>query len=131
MTRAIQFALATAALLLATLAPAQTVSISVNPASLLEDGTPNFTYTVTRSPISATPTTVNITTTGTATSSVDYTGGVLTVVIPANSATATITLNPTADTILEPDETVILTVAPGSYTVGSPSSATGTIQNDE
>ena len=42
------------------------------------------------------------------------------------------TIDPTADTTVEPDETVILTVAPGTgYNVGTPSSATGTITNDD
>src|SRR5438477_178575 len=38
----------------------------------------------------------------------------------------------TADTTVEADETAIMTVAAGSgYTVGSPSSDTGTIHNDD
>ena len=41
------------------------------------------------------------------------------------------TVNPSAE-VSEPDETVILTVAAGTgYNVGSPSSATGTILNDD
>ncbi|MBK8067591.1 MAG: DUF11 domain-containing protein [Rhodanobacteraceae bacterium] len=110
-----------------------TVSIAVTPASVLENGAGNLTYTVTRSPSLPTATTVNIGTAGTATSGGDYTGGgIATLVIPSNSSTATITIDPTGDTTVEPDETVILSVASGSgYTVGSPISATGTIQNDD
>ena len=111
---------------------APTVSIAVSPASVSEDGATNLTYTVTRSTALATPTTVNITTAGTATSGSDYTGGVATVIIPANATTATITINPSVDGAVEPDETVTLTVAAGTgYTVGAPSSATGTILNDD
>jgi hypothetical protein len=107
------------------------VRIGVNPASVLEDGTGTLQYTVTRSDNLSLPTTVNITPGGTA-SAGDYTGGVATVVIPASATTATITIDPTADTTVEPDETVIMTVAPGTaYTVGSPSSATATILNDD
>src|SRR6185503_7706962 len=42
------------------------------------------------------------------------------------------TIDPTADTTVEPDETVILTVAAGTgYNVGAPNAATGTITNDD
>ncbi|WP_312772289.1 putative Ig domain-containing protein [Pseudoxanthomonas mexicana] len=115
-----------------TVSPPPSVSISVSPASVSEDGATNLTYTVTRSLNLTSPTTVNITTSGTATSGVDYTGGVATVVIPAGATTATITINPTVDGTVEADETVILTVAAGTgYTVGVPASATGNILNDD
>ncbi len=109
-----------------------TVSIAVAPASVTEDGATNLIYTVTRSLNLSSATTVNISTSGTATAGVDYTGGVATVVIPAGATTATITIDPTPDTQVEADETVILTVAAGTgYTVGAPASATGTILNDD
>ncbi|MCB1600993.1 MAG: DUF11 domain-containing protein [Xanthomonadales bacterium] len=113
-------------------APSPSVSISVSPAAVSEDGASNLTYTVTRSLNLASPTVVNITTGGTATSGVDYTGGVATVTILAGATTATINIDPSVDGMVEPDETVTLTIAPGSgYTVGTPSSATGTILNDD
>ncbi len=109
-----------------------TVSIAVSPASVAEDGTGNLTYTVTRSAASASSLTVNLTTSGTATSGSDYTGAASSLVIPANATSATLTIDPTADTISEANETVIVSIASGSgYTVGTPSSATGTINNDE
>lgn len=112
--------------------PAPSVSIAVSPASVSEDGATNLTYTVTRSLNLASATVVNITTGGTATSGVDYTGGVATVNIPGGATTATFTINPTVDGTVETDETVTLTVAAGTgYTVGAPSSATGTILNDD
>ncbi|MES2672321.1 MAG: putative Ig domain-containing protein [Pseudomonadota bacterium] len=115
-----------------TVSPPPTVSIAVAPASVSEDGATNLTYTVTRSLNLSSPTVVNITTGGTATAGVDYTGGVATVNIPAGATTATITINPTADATVEANETVILTVAAGTgYTVGAPASATGTILNDD
>lgn len=108
------------------------VSIAVAPASVSEDGATNLTYTVTRSVASASPLTVNLTTSGTATSSTDYIGGAATVTIAANATTATLVINPTIDANVEADETVILTVATGTgYTVGAPASATGTILNDD
>jgi hypothetical protein len=54
------------------------------------------------------------------------------VTFTAGSSTATVTIDPEADTTVEPDETVVLTVTTGiGYTVGSPSGATGTISNDD
>ena len=115
-----------------TISPPPTVSIAVAPASVTEDGATNLIYTVTRSLNLSSPTVVNITAGGTATSGTDYTGGVATVSIPAGATTATITINPTVDATVEADETVILTVAAGGgYTVGAPASATGTITNDD
>ncbi len=115
-----------------TVSPPPTVSIAVTPASVSEDGATNLIYTVTRSLNLSSPTTVNITTGGTATPGTDYSGGVATVVIPAGATTATITINPSVDGTVEANETVILTVAAGTgYTVGAPASATGTILNDD
>ncbi len=115
-----------------TVSAAPSVSIAVAPASVSEDGATNLVYTVTRSLNLSSPTVVNLTTGGTATSGVDYTGGVATVSIPSGATTATVTINPTADATVEANETVILTVAAGSgYTVGAPASATGTILNDD
>jgi hypothetical protein len=46
--------------------------------------------------------------------------------------TATVTVDPTADTTVESDETVILTLASGTgYTVGTTNAVTGTITNDD
>ena len=108
------------------------VSIAVAPADVAEDGATNLTYTVTRSANLASATVVNINVSGTATSGTDYTGGVATVVIPAGATSATFTIDPTVDGTVEADETVTMTVAAGTgYTVGVPSTATGTILNDD
>ncbi|WP_425493489.1 putative Ig domain-containing protein [Marilutibacter chinensis] len=115
-----------------TVSSAPSVSIAVSPAAVSEDGAATLVYTVTRSLNLSSPTVVNLTTGGTATSGVDYTGAVATVTIPAGATTATVTIDPSADGTVEADETVVLTVAAGSgYTVGTPSSATGTILNDD
>jgi len=109
-----------------------TVTIAVSPASVAEDGATNLVYTVTRSAASASPLTVNLTTSGTATAGSDYSGNVASVIIPANATTATVTIDPTVDGTVEGNETVILTVAAGGdYLVGAPASATGTILNDD
>src|SRR5207248_1924215 len=61
-----------------------------------------------------------------------FTAAAGTVTFAAGSGTATVTVDPTADTPVEPDETVVLTLAAGTgYNVASPSAATGTITNDD
>ena len=55
-----------------------------------------------------------------------------TVTFAANSPTATVTIDPTADTTVEPDETVSLTLVAGTgYTIGTTTAITRTIQNDD
>jgi choice-of-anchor C domain-containing protein len=110
------------------------VTLAVSPASVTEDGTTNLVYTFTRSGVTTNPLTVNYTLGGTATLNTDYTrtGTNNTVTFVAGSSTATVTVDPTADTIVESNETVILTLAAGTgYTVGTPNAATGTITNDD
>ena len=112
--------------------PAIAASIAVSPASRNEDSGAAFTYTVTLSQTSNSATTVNIASSGTATSGGDYTGAVGSVVVPANTTTATFPITPVADGTVEADETVIMSVASGSgYGIGSPSSATATILDDD
>ena len=108
------------------------VSIAVSPASILEDAAGTMNYTITLSAAAATDISVNLTTSGTATTLVDYTGATNALTIPAGVTTGVVTIDPTADATVEPNETVIMTVAAGTgYTVGTPSSATGTITNDD
>jgi len=108
------------------------VSIAVSPSSVSEDGASNLVYTVTRSVASSSPLTVNLTTSGTAIAGTDYSGSVASVTIAANVTTATVVIDPTADSVVEADKTVILSVAAGAgYTIGAPASATGTILNDD
>ncbi len=110
------------------------VTLAVSPASVTEDGTTNLVYTFTRSGSTTNALTVNYTLGGTATLNTDYTrtGTTNTVTFAANSSTATVTIDPTADTIVESNETVILTLAAGTgYTIGTPNAATGTINNDD
>ncbi|WP_287628124.1 MULTISPECIES: Calx-beta domain-containing protein, partial [unclassified Microcystis] len=108
------------------------ITLAISPASVTEDGTTNLVYTFTRSGVTTNPLTVNYTLGGTATLNTDYTrtGTTNTVTFAAGSSTATVTVDPTPDTIVEPDETVILTLATGTgYTVGTTTPVTGTITN--
>ena len=101
---------------------------------MTEDGTTNLVYTFTRTGVTTNPLTVNYTLGGTATLNTDYTrtGTTNTVTFAAGSSTATVTIDPTADTTVEPNETVILTLATGTgYTVGTTTAVTGTITNDD
>ncbi|WNF12856.1 bluetail domain-containing putative surface protein [Microcystis aeruginosa] len=110
------------------------ITLAVSPASVTEDGTTNLVYTFTRSGVTTNPLTVNYTIGGTATLNTDYTrtGTNNTVTFAAGSSTATVTVNPTADTTVESNETVILTLAAGTgYTIGTPNAVTGTINNDD
>ena len=114
--------------------------MAVSPSSSAEDGGADLVYTFTRSPLSAGDITVNFTVSGTADFTADYgqTGAATydatsgTILIPDGSTSAAVTLDPSTDTTVEPDETVILTLASGTgYRVGSPDAATGTITNDD
>ncbi|WP_272481071.1 beta strand repeat-containing protein, partial [Microcystis aeruginosa] len=110
------------------------ITLAVSPSSVTEDGTTNLVYTFTRSGVTTNPLTVNYSISGTATLNTDYTrtGTTNTVTFAANSSTATVTVDPTADTTVESDETVILTLASGTgYTIGTTTPVTGTINNDD
>ncbi|MCZ8118971.1 MAG: M10 family metallopeptidase C-terminal domain-containing protein [Microcystis sp. LE18-22.4A] len=108
------------------------ITLAVSPSSVTEDGTTNLVYTFTRTGSTTSALTANYTVGGTATNGTDYTSIPTSVTFAAGSSTATVTFDPTADTTVEPDETVILTLAAGTgYTVGTPNAATGTITNDD
>jgi hypothetical protein len=69
---------------------------------------------------------------GTATTGADHTLGTGSVSIPAGSASRTLMVFPLDDSLVESDETVIVTLLPQSqYTVGTPSSATVAIASDD
>lgn len=115
-----------------TITPGRTASIAVSPPSANEDSGTAFVYTVTLSQTNTSATTVNLTRSGTANSGTDYSGAVTSVVVPANTSSASFGITAIADTTVEADETVIFQVASGSgYSIGNPSSATATILNDD
>ena len=116
------------------------VTVAVSPASVAEDGVANLVYTFTRTGVASGALTVNFSVGGTATFGTDYaqSGAAAfsassgTVTIGAGNSTATVTVDPTPDISFESNETVILTVTAGTgYNAGSPSAATGTINNDD
>ncbi|MDB9522924.1 glycosyl hydrolase family 18 protein, partial [Dolichospermum circinale CS-1225] len=117
-----------------------TITLAVSPSSVNEDGTANLIYTFTRTGATTNALTVNYNVAGTATFNNDYTqigaasftATTGTITFAAGSSTKTLTIDPTADTTVESNETVALTLATGTgYTVGTTTAVTGTITNDD
>ncbi|MBL9134505.1 MAG: S8 family serine peptidase, partial [Verrucomicrobiales bacterium] len=76
--------------------------------------------------------TVQFTLSGTATSGADYQVASTNVTFPANSGTVSLTITPVDDALAEGPETVVVTLAPGTgYAIGSPSSATVTLNDND
>jgi len=113
------------------------ITLAVAPASVTEDGAANLIYTFSRTGPTTSALTVKYTVGGTATLGSDYTGIAATpatksVTFGVGSATATVTVDPTADTTIERNETVSLRLASGTgYTIGTTAAVVGTITNDD
>lgn len=113
------------------------ISLAVAPTSVLEDGAATMAFTFTRTGSTASALTVNYAVGGSALLGVDYTGisatgTTKTIVFAAGSATANVIIDPTADSSIESDETLSLTIASGSgYTITTVGAVTGTILDDE
>lgn len=109
-----------------------TVTITASDASATEGGD-SAAVTISRGSAINTPLTVKISPpTGTAVSASDYTALPTSVTIPANASTVVLTIVPINDTTAELPETVIIAlVSDPAYNIGSPSSATITIFDNE
>lgn len=113
------------------------IALAVTPASVKEDGSANLIYTFTRTGATTSALTVNYTIGGTATLGTDYTGIASTpttknVTFASGSPFATVTVDPTADSTMEADETVALTLAAGTgYSIDTTAAVTGSISNDD
>ncbi|GAB2664454.1 putative Ig domain-containing protein [Arenimonas aestuarii] len=107
-------------------------SITVSPAQVAEDGATNLVYTVTLSDPAPSNLSIALSYGGTATPGSDYTGNTASLAIASGASSGSVTINPTADGTAEANETVTVSLGAGSgYTLGSPSSATGTLLNDD
>ena len=106
-----------------------TVTIVATKPNAAETGLVPGEFTFTRSGPTAVALTVSFSIGGTAVNGSDYQAISGSVTIPAGQASTTLTITPLADAVIEPDETVILTLIanPTVYLIGSPSSATVTI----
>lgn len=110
--------------------PALTLTASDPSAS--EAGLDPGTFTVTRDGDTDASLTVRYTIGGTASAGADYAPLTGSIIIPAGNASATITLTPLQDTLVEGPETITLTLSGDpAYTLGSPSSATVTLADND
>ena len=90
---------------------ATTVTVNATDAGASEDGLDSGTFTFTRTGSTATALTVKYAAIGTATEGSDYQNLGTSVTFPAGSSTVTRTVVPIQDSLIEDDETVILTLA--------------------
>ena len=103
---------------------------------MFEDASGVMTYTIALDRVSTDNTVVTYALGGTATQGTDYTTTATgSVTIPAGAASVTFTVDPSADTVFEPNETVVAVltaVTSGSATLNlRADTATGTILNDD
>jgi Cadherin-like domain/Domain of unknown function (DUF4114)/Calx-beta domain len=118
-----------------------TVNVAVNQTSVNEDGTVNLNYTFTRTGDNAQALSVRYQLGGTATFDADYgvigstpNGTFRTIDFAAGSSIATILVDPLADTLVEGDETVSVTLLPAGnaeYTVGTAGTASASILDQD
>jgi hypothetical protein len=109
--------------------PSVTVQASDSTAS--ESGSKTGTFRVSRSGSKwAAPITVTFTLTGTATNGTDYADVPLTVTFARGDDRVNVVVRPTADSVAEGTETVVLTLTPGSsYRLGSGTTASVSISD--
>jgi Cadherin-like domain/Calx-beta domain len=116
--------------------PLPVINVTLSPASVTEGGQTNLVYLFSRTGSTAQPLTINYSIGGTAAFTTDYnqvgansfTNTTGSITFAANSAMVTLAISPAADVITEPDEIVTLTLVGNStYSIGSSSSASGTI----
>ena len=114
------------------------ISLAVAPlTAVLEDGSDALIFTFTRKGSTVSPLRINYAVAGTATLGIDYSGidGVSTsqtITFAAGEDTVILPLDSIADRLIEPDETVSLTLIPGEgYTVGTTTAVSGAISDDD
>jgi hypothetical protein len=113
-------------------APVPVVTIVASDASAAERGLDPGIFTVSRTGDTGSALEVFYTVSGSAGNGVDYQQIPLSVTIPADSASAQITITPIDDSLREGDETVVLTLQSGAgFLVGEPGLATITIADDD
>ncbi len=105
-------------------------SISATTAAAAEPAA-NGLFTITRSGTGTGDVTLNLDVTGTATAGGDYTAIAANVVFPGGSTSVTLPVSVIDDALAEESETVFVAIAAGPYSIGTPSSATVTIADNE
>src|SRR6185369_12479196 len=113
-------------------APLPIVTIVATDANASETASDPGVFTVSRTGATTSSLQVNYTIGGSASNTSDYSTLSGSVTIGVGSSSATITVTPVDDSAVEGNETVILTLAANAaYTVGTPSSATVTIADND
>jgi hypothetical protein len=105
------------------------VSISATGSEAAERGLASGVFTITRSGDLTNALTVGYTVGGSGTPGADYAALPATLTIPANAASATLTVMPVSDSLAEGAETVTVTLAPGLAATFADANATVTIQD--
>jgi hypothetical protein len=109
-----------------------TVTVVATETKAYEFGSQSGRFTFTRNGPTTAALTITYNVSGTATPGSDYVALSGSVTIPVGSPSATVSVQPIDDTLIEDVETVIVTVSPSpNYQIGSPSTATITIVDDE
>ena len=108
-----------------------TVTIGVTDAIAAEAGLDPGTFTVSRTGDLSAPLRVDYVIGGDATNGVDYQTIGTAVTIPLGSSSATITITPIDDTLIDDEEVVLTLAANPSYVVGAPGSASLTITDND
>jgi hypothetical protein len=112
--------------------PAPVVTISATDLLAKEAGLDPAAFTVSRTGNTATDLTVQYRVSGTAGPGTDYVALAGTITIPAGASSAVITVTPLDDSLIESNETVIVTLlAASGYTVGTAAAATVKIASDD
>ncbi|MEZ4888349.1 MAG: Calx-beta domain-containing protein [Chitinophagales bacterium] len=121
--------------------PEATIAVSNSPLNEDASGTINFTITLSSNAI--TNIDIGFTISGTANDVTDYSVGGSGVsynttsntgiaTIPTNSNSVLITIDPTANSTMEADKTIVLTINAGTcYDIGTPNTVSGTIADDD
>jgi hypothetical protein len=116
--------------------PDPIVTLAVSPSAVAEDDNSNIIYTFSRTGDTSNGLSVHYALGGTATPGIDYTGIAATwtpirsVSFAAGTASATIMVDPTVDSEIEPDESIELSLYPGyGYSIGTTAWVVGTILN--
>lgn len=107
------------------------ISVTATDPTGSETGPDPAVFTITRTGDTTDPLTVNYTVGGTMQTVIDYTALSGSVTIPAGQASATVTVNPVDDALVEGSETLSITLAAGACSPASPSSATVTIADND
>lgn len=111
------------------LAGVPTVTVAATDPTASELGLDPGIFTFTRTGSTAASLAVSFTVSGTA-GPADFLGFGNTVIIPGGAASTTVQVSPFPDAEREPQETVVVTLASGNYTIGTPATATVTIADD-